>query len=650
MKQRRYHSSIRMAESIKLLGIVLCFILFSQGCQSEDFSYEQMVLNYDDPESVFNTNIKSIRQLVQLLEDDVPIASVDSSDAHAYALYFEGQATPILFCRTIKSPDLMWPSLSIAPDGPDYYWKLGNGFLLDEVGRKIKVCDDAHLPYFSYYSGQWSCSVNGLHFELADNLTTDAFISVSTIENELAVFTFPTNYQLTIPTTSFHLPTIPQKAFYKDVFLDAGIGLTPRKFLYAARYLGLSTECISLPRSGATVEDSILQDAIMAGDEQDTNGRLLYPDGQPRYKLLFVDGGSSRTHGQSLSDVARQNMQQFVQNGGSYVGTCAGAFFASNGYDGNVDYPYYLNLFPATMQHTGLSGVTTGMFIDADSPLLNYYDYGGDNYVSEVRHNKGGFPVLFPSSTKILARFDYPEKGDVHMQPCAWSYKPDFTGGRLVMEGSHPEEVAEGERRDLTAAMLRYAMDGVGSTPVKGFLQNGRTRIMDKGTDANKPSHTKIGDLQCHHFAVNIPKDVEDVSICLEGHSLGEYSLSLNRSSFAYLENVTYLSSDKGACKALFFSSLESGIWYVCVKCLTSIESAETNYGQSYSDPLGVLNGLPYHITVSWQIKEKVITSISKTETKNVSARYYGINGMSYSSLQTKGITIREGKKVMLSK
>ena len=438
MKQRRYHCSIRMAESIKLLGIVLCFILFSQSCQSEDFSYEQMVLNYDDPEVVLNTNITSIRQLVQLLEDDIPISSVDSSDVHAYTLCFDGKDNQVPLCRNMDFSDIMWPSLSIAPDGRDYYWKLGNGFLLDDEGRKIKVCDDAPLPHFRYSGGQWSCGINGLYSELSDSLTTDAFISVSTIENELAVVTFPSNYQLTIPTTSFHLPTIPQKAFYKDVFLDAGIGLTPRKFLYAARYLGLSTECISLPRSGATAEDSILQNSIIAGDEQDTNGRLLYPDGQPRFRVLFVDGGSSRTHGQSLTDVARQNMKQFVRNGGSYVGTCAGAFFASNGYDDNKDYPYYLNLFPATMQHTGLSGVTTGMFIETDSPLLSYYDYGGDNYVSDVRHNKGGFPVLFPSNTTILARFDYPEKSDVHMQPCAWSYKPDFTGGRIVMEGSHP--------------------------------------------------------------------------------------------------------------------------------------------------------------------------------------------------------------------
>ena len=27
------------------------------------------------------------------------------------------------------------------------------------------------------------------------------------------------------------LPIVPQKAFYKDIFLDAGIGLTSRKFL-----------------------------------------------------------------------------------------------------------------------------------------------------------------------------------------------------------------------------------------------------------------------------------------------------------------------------------------------------------------------------------------------------------------------------------
>lgn len=306
--------------------MVLFLLLFSQGCHSDDFDWGNVPVNYDDPEVVLNTNIKSIRQLVQLLEDEAPISSVDSSDAHTYVLYYDGQETPILFFRTIKLPDLMWPSLSISPDGSDYYWKLGNGFLLDDEERKIKVCDDAHLPYFRYSGGQWSCCINGLYSELSDSLMTNAFISVSTIENELAVFTFPSNYQLSIPTTSFHLPTIPQKAFYKDVFLDVGIGLTPRKFLYAARFLGLSTECISLPRSGATAEDSILQDAIIAGDEQDANGRLLYPDGQPRFRVLFVDGGSSRTHGQSLTDVARQNMKKFVRNGGSYVGTCAGAF------------------------------------------------------------------------------------------------------------------------------------------------------------------------------------------------------------------------------------------------------------------------------------------------------------------------------------
>lgn len=129
-----------------------------------------------------------------------------------------------------------------------------------------------------------------------------------------------------MPAIPDELPLVPQKAFYKDVFLDAGVGLTSRKFLYAARYLNLSTEGISFSRSNASDEEIALQNDIIAGDESDTNGRLLYPDGQPRYRLLFVNGGKATTHGKSLNKEAINNMQQFINNGGCYVGTCAGAF------------------------------------------------------------------------------------------------------------------------------------------------------------------------------------------------------------------------------------------------------------------------------------------------------------------------------------
>ena len=396
------------------------------------------------------------------------------------------------------------------------------------------------------------------------------------------------------------LPIVPIKAFYKDVFLDSGIGLTSRKFLYAAQHLGLSTEGVSLPRSGATVEDSVLQNQIIAGNEYDLNGRLLYPDGQPRYKLLFVNGGSSTTHGKSLNETALHNMRLFVQNGGSYVGTCAGAFFASNGYDSNYDYPYYLSIWPYMMNHTGISGGVTGMFIEKDSPLLQYYDFGGDDYVSDIRHNKGGYPVELPSDTEVLARYDYPAKPDVHMQPSIWTYKYDSICGRVIMEGSHPEEVSSGERRDLTAAMIQYAMDGVGKTTIKGILHNGEARLMDKTTEDDNPLYTKIGDLQCHHFIVVIPEGAHHITVTIDSHVDCDLSLMMCHDTYAYPEDADYISSNKGAYQQFSFSTLEPGIWYVTVQCLTTIETKGTDYGQSYTDPLGVLNGVPYQVTVLW--------------------------------------------------
>ena len=136
------------------------------------------------------------------------------------------------------------------------------------------------------------------------------------------------------------------------------------------------------------------------------------------------------------------------------------------------------------------------MFIEPGSPLLQYYDFGGDLYIEDIRHNKGGYPVFLPQGTEVLARYDYPSKSDVHMQPSAWSYKENSHQGRIVMEGSHPEEVADGERRDFTASMILYAIDGLGNTSLKGFLQNGRPRQMDKSTEDKVPSFTKIGDKQ----------------------------------------------------------------------------------------------------------------------------------------------------------
>lgn len=390
---------------------------------------------------------------------------------------------------------------------------------------------------------------------------------------------------------------VPLQGFYKDVFMDAGVYLTTRNTLAAAKYLGLSLESVSC----TDVSDTLWQNTVISGDSNDTNGRLLYPDGQPRYRLLFVCGGSSRSHGQSLRSSGRKNMRDFVLRGGSYVGTCAGGFFATTGYDSTPNYQYYLGIWPGMMTHTGLVGTKTGLTISHSSPLLGYYDYGGDNYVADVRHNKGGYAALWPDGTELLAQFHCPEYESVHGKPAAWAYKHNNGCGRVIMEGSHPEEVASGERRDFTAAMLRYALDGLGVTKIKGVLKKDEPWVMNKRTIEADPLHTMIGDLQYHHFAVMIPDSVKNVVVSLQSNSDCDFQLSMCYDSFAYSDVADFITDTHGANKSLFFPVIKPGLWYVAVHCLTTVDSIDVPLGQEYSGRIDVLNGVPYSVSVSWE-------------------------------------------------
>ena len=317
--------------------------------------------------------------------------------------------------------------------------------------------------------------------------------------------------------------------------------------------------------------------------------------------MIFVCGGNSRTHGQSLRPSCLERMRTFVNKGGSYVGTCAGAFFATCGYDAVVDYPYYLHLWPSTMHHTGLSNVYTGLFVDHGSSLLNYNDFGGDNYVANVFHNKGGYPTSWPNGTELLARFDYPNKPSVHGKPAAWAYKFDRWSGRVIMEASHPEEVTDGEQLDFTAAMLQYATDGVGYTSYKGILSNGEPWDMDKSSTDNDPEHTMIGDLQYHHFVVYIPDEAYDVTFTLSSTADCDLQLSLCSNTYAYDNVANYISNAPGANQRLHFDYLNKGLWYVAVRCLTTVTSTDIPFGQEYSGRTDVLNGMPYTIHVTWE-------------------------------------------------
>ena len=558
-----------------------------------------------------NKNVDGLRNLAFACSgaDSIALFSIKYYDdgSVGYLLGIKEGRSIELYSEIVS--DMIWvPELSMEQSESVFFWTVNGVPIIDSEGNKVAVTDLTKPISFLLRDESICCKVNNsivgeFPFTKADHLAKDVKIDYD-VDSMAFDIHLSSGYKTTLPAISdFHLfdTNVPNRSFYKDVFLDAGIALTSRKNLAAAESLGLSVEGICFDSWDPDSKESARQKAIVSGNSFDQNGRLLYPDGQPRYKLLFVNGGLSTDHGKSLGESGLESMRIFVKNGGSYVGTCAGAFLASNGSNGKIDYPYYLSVWPGMMRQSGLKDAYTGMFIEKKSPLLQYGDLGGDHYVDSVRHNTGGYPVKFPLRTEILARYDYPQKSSIHRQPSIWAYKKNAQSGRVVMTGSHPEVVTAGERRDLTAAMMLYAMDGVGVASLKGFLKNGEKRSMDKETEDMDPAFTRIGDLQTHHFATYIPTDAKNIQVELDGPSGCDFALMMNHDSFAFADSAQFRSSMPGARQQLSFTTLPEGVWFIAVQCLTTVTVKETDYGQDYTGKTDVLNGIPYHVLIHWE-------------------------------------------------
>lgn len=390
------------------------------------------------------------------------------------------------------------------------------------------------------------------------------------------------------------------RGYFNCIFQDSGCGLSHYKTLPAATMLGLGFD--TMATAGSSKEDSLFQYKVLCGDETDLNGAMLYPDDEPRYRMVYVNGGGATSHAISVTSRGKKIFNTFVDNGGSYVGSCAGAFITSTG-AGSLKTPEYFALVPQRVVGTGYNFVDTGLSFDKDCPLLKYYDFGGDYYVADVAHRGG---CMFYDSDiipglEILARFDIDSLPRIHGKACIWAYKPRPERGRVLPCGSHPEQVPDGERRDLMASMILYAIDGNGNDlNLKGTLNNGEPRVMDQLSTANKPKYARVGDQQYHHFNVNIPEGAKDVKVSLTGDGAHNLHLALRKGAPAWRSEAQYVLVSKGTDKELTLDTLAAGEWYISVYCPTVLSLETETLKFDYTGDTSVLNGVPYTITVSW--------------------------------------------------
>lgn len=405
---------------------------------------------------------------------------------------------------------------------------------------------------------------------------------------------------------------VPNKAFYKDLFADSGSSLSKHKDMPVVPYLGLSYEYFYTESysDSQIAEDIETQAGVFIGSEKDANGVLLWPDGEPRFRMLYVNGGYSTSHGRGLWVQGRERIRQFFYNGGSYVGSCAGAFLASRGIidENYVTRSGYLGLWPGYVNNTSISDIYPDYIIPDDSPLLKYYDFGGNKRVEGVMHWNGPYFAEYDMvpGTEVLCINDY-EAYRYHMKPSVIAYKPSIWSGRVIPSGGHPEQVADGDRRDLMAAYCLYAFDGVGIAKAKGILHNGEVRRMTKSTADEDPAFTKIGDKQCHHFVFALPEGASNIVVKLESLEKFNLSLRMANGTFAFKEDAQYSVENTDLVKELKFDKLPKGTWYVGVQCEDAPTCTLADYGNGrysgyvYSGNIAVLNGAPYTISVTWE-------------------------------------------------
>ena len=403
------------------------------------------------------------------------------------------------------------------------------------------------------------------------------------------------------------------KGNYKDIFMDSGIGVTSRKDLPVARYLGLSMEAfISSATADLSAADTILQNELLVSSALDENGCLLYPDGAPRFRMVYMNGGNAMNLSRALKDAGRQVFVNFVHGGGSYLGSCAGAFFPTHYKlmdDGVKDYsPEYIGLWPGVVRNTLLTRTPTGVKIEPGSPLLKYFDFGGDMYVDSVFHNGGCHAVedtLWPANGEVLARFDnsmITTKREFNNTPVIWSVKEKEEWGRVISCGSHPEGTNYGDRLQLMGAMVLYALEGNAPARVKGELVLGEPRVMDRSTRDCKPEFTKIGDKQYHHFTVEVPEGIDTLTVSLrsiKGFEDYEMYLMVNPGDFAFRENAKYMDISLKVDKDIVIPAPKPGKYYISVFCNTTVTAVETDKGVRYTGRVDVLNGVPYKLGVN---------------------------------------------------
>lgn len=397
------------------------------------------------------------------------------------------------------------------------------------------------------------------------------------------------------------LQVIALEGYYMDVFVDEGVSLGGPSRIPAISYVNMTHEWLNIS------SNKTAQNKVMVENDDDDNGALLYPDRQPRFAVIYSHGGSM-SHASSLGSKGKEIIRDHYFNGGSHFGSCAGSFMLST--QNNSWYGFWDGYIQMSSPYN-VGGAKVDAELPDDSPLLNYYDFGGDKLIESISHNNGGCIRVdaggpeIPEGTEVLClHANVTKRPTMNGHISCWAWKDNDTTGRVLGITSHPEGSGSGEKRDYMAACLLHSVNGLGLTRIKGELSNKVPRIMNKESSDNDPLFTKIGDKQYHHFFVDLPSGGKNISFQVDGEDGIDLHLFAKVDSAAFLDNADYKETSSGPDKKLEIDKVSSCKLYVSIKCATTVTSTRktsgNDYWYEYSGNTKVLNGVEYTITGEW--------------------------------------------------
>ena len=162
--------------------------------------------------------------------------------------------------------------------------------------------------------------------------------------------------------------------------------------------------------------------------------------GLDRYQVVIFTGGSGSKQAKAIGDSGREVVNKFVENGGGYIGICAGAYLACDGFSWGL---HILDAKTPSSKWMRGKGDVKIELTDKGRDIL-----GLPSGQIDIRYANG--PILVPAKNDAIADFEplafFRTELAEHDSPkgaminSAAIVRGTFGKGRVIVSSPHPEQ------------------------------------------------------------------------------------------------------------------------------------------------------------------------------------------------------------------